>query len=41
MHSLFTERVVKPSNRLPREVVKVLSMEVYKKLGDVVLRDRI
>ncbi|KAK4807206.1 LOW QUALITY PROTEIN: hypothetical protein QYF61_024326 [Mycteria americana] len=39
--SLFTERVIKRCNRVPREVVESPSLEVFKRHVDMALRDMV
>jgi len=41
MKNFLSERLVRPWQRLPREVVESLSLEGFEKCGDVALRDTV
>jgi len=38
---LFSERVLMYGNRVPKEMVESLSMDVFKNCGDVAIRDTV
>jgi len=39
--NVFTKRIVKPWNRLPREAAELPSLEVFQRCVEVVLRDMV